>query len=98
MKNKTFNKIKRICYCVSLVSGAMPVYAADDPISVVNNLSNMIFAVVRLIGIIMAVLGAAQFGMSFRSHDPSQRTTGLLSVVGGLIVAFSKEIIYSITG
>ena len=98
MMKKKFKKIKRLCLFISIFCSAMPVYAADDPISVVNNLSNMIFAVVRLIGIIMAVLGVAQFGMSFRSHDPSQRTTGLLSAVGGIIVALSKEIINAIAG
>lgn len=40
--------------------------------------------------------GIVQLGMSIQSHDASQRTQGILCVFGGLIIAFSKEILTTI--
>lgn len=76
----------------------VPVYAADDPISVVNNLSDFIFALMRAIGMIMLGFGVVQFGLSLKSHDPSQRANSILTVAGGIIITFSKEIINMIAG
>jgi hypothetical protein len=39
-----------------------------------------------------------QFGLSFKSQDPSQRSNGVFQVIGGLIVFFAKEILNLITG
>ena len=76
----------------------MPVYAADDPIGVINNLSNFIFTLTRAIGTIILIFGVVQIGMSYQSHDPSQRTNGVFTLVGGVIITFAKEIIGLITG
>ena len=35
-------------------------------------------------------------GMSIQSHDASQRTQGFLCLFGGLMIAFSKEILSTI--
>ena len=35
---------------------------------------------------------------SFQSHDPSQRSQGFLTLAGGLVVTFAKEILDLITG
>ena len=40
--------------------------------------------------------GIVQLGMSVQSHDASQRTQGILCVFGGLLIAFSKEILGAI--
>ena len=40
--------------------------------------------------------GIVQLGMSIQSHDASQRTQGILCVFGGLLIAFSKEILSAI--
>ena len=47
--------------------------AANDPLSVVNNLSNFIFSLIRAIGLILLGFGIMQVGLSLKSHDPSQR-------------------------
>ena len=39
-----------------------------------------------------------QVGLSFQSHDPSQRSQGFLTLAGGLVVTFAKEILDLITG
>ena len=75
-----------------------PVYAAGDPITVINNLSTFMFGLIRAIGIILLGWGIVQVGMSLQSHDPSQRSNGFLTLAGGLIITFAKEILTLITG
>ena len=41
--------------------------------------------------------GVVQVGLSFQSHDPSQRSQGFLTLAGGLVVTFAKEILDLIT-
>lgn len=66
-------------------------YATDDPIQVVNNLSEFIFGLIRAIGIILLAFGIVQVGLSLKSHDPSQRANGFLTLAGGVIITFAKE-------
>lgn len=73
-------------------------YAASDPMSAVNNLSNFIFGLIRAIGMIILGFGIVQVGLSFKSHDPSQRANGFLTLAGGIIITFTKEILNIITG
>ena len=73
--------------------GSNVVAATGDPISVVNNLSDFIFSLIRAIGIILLGFGIVQVGMSLKSHDPSQRANGFLTLAGGIIIAFAKEIL-----
>jgi hypothetical protein len=75
------------------IGGATNVLAADDPISVVNNLSNFIFSLTRALGLIITGYAVVQIGLSFTSHDPSQRANGFMFVAGGLIITFAKEIL-----
>ncbi len=77
---------------------AAPVYAAGDPIQVVNNLSDFIFGLIRAIGMILLGFGIVQIGLSLKSHDPSQRANGFLTLAGGIIITFAKEILTLITG
>ena len=39
-----------------------------------------------------------QVGLSLKSHDPSQRGNGFLTVAGGIIIVFTKEILNMIVG
>ena len=34
-----------------------------------------------------------QVGLSLKSHDPSQRSNGFLTLAGGVIITFAKEIL-----
>jgi len=77
---------------------AVSVYAADDPLQVVNNLSDFIFGLIRAIGMILLGFGIVQIGLSLKSHDPSQRANGFLTLAGGIIITFAKEILSLITG
>ena len=69
-----------------------------DPIAVVNNFSDFLFALVRAFGMILIGFGIVQVGLSLKSHDPSQRANGIMSVAGGVIITFAKEILGLITG
>lgn len=73
-------------------------FAADDPLQVVNNLSEFIFGLIRAIGIILLAFGIVQVGLSLKSHDPSQRANGFLTLAGGIIITFAREILTLITG
>ena len=72
--------------------------AAGDPIQVIENLSDFIFSVIRAVGLILLGWGVVQIGLSFQSHDPSQRSNGFMTLAGGAIVTFSREILNMITG
>lgn len=82
-----------LCFCCLSTTA----FAAGDPLAVVNNLSTFIFSLIRAIGLILLGWGVVQVGLSFQSHDPSQRSQGFLTLVGGLIVTFAKEILDLIT-
>ena len=73
-------------------------FAADDPLAVVNNFSEFTFGLIRAIGIILLAFGIVQVGLSLKSHDPSQRANGFLTLAGGIIITFTKEILNLITG
>lgn len=72
--------------------------APDDPLTVINNLSDFIFSLIRAIGLILLGFGIVQVGLSLKSHDPSQRANGFLTLAGGVIITFTKEILTLITG
>lgn len=99
---KTTKRIRTLftafCIIVLSVCLALPALAADDPIAVVNNLSNFIFSLIRAIGIILLGFGVLQLGLSLKSHDPSQRANGILTIAGGIVITFTKEILNLITG
>ena len=89
-------------YCAAVLSVALVLgcsvtaFAANDPITVVNNLSDFIFGLIRAVGLILLGWGIVQVGMSIQSHDASQRTQGFLCLFGGLMIAFAKEILTAI--
>lgn len=73
-------------------------FAAGDPLTVINNLSDFIFGLIRAVGLILLGFGIVQVGLSLKSHDPSQRANGFLTLAGGVIITFAKEILTLITG
>ena len=80
------------------IGTSLNVLAADDPLTVVNNLSDFIFGLIRAIGMILLGFGVVQIGLSLKSHDPSQRANGFLTLAGGIVITFAKEILNMITG
>lgn len=92
-------------YCVTVLTItlalalSMTAFAdGTDPMTVVNNLSDFIFGLIRAVGMILLGWGIVQVGLSLQSHDPSQRSNGFLTLAGGIIITFAKEILTLITG
>ena len=107
LKLQTEKKIRRgfrfyaatVLALTAVLSFTVPAFAAGgDPITVVNNLSDFIFGLIRAVGLIILGWGIVQVGMSFQSHDPSQRSNGFLTLAGGVIITFAKEILNLIVG
>ena len=98
------NKVKRRYWtaagaavlCLCCVTPAMA--AGGDPLDIVNNLSDFIFSIIKALGVIILGWGIVQVGLSFQSHDPSQRSNGFLTLAGGIVITFAKEILNLITG
>ncbi len=86
-------------YCILVITAflvltlSMTAFAAGDPLGVINNLSTFIFGLIRAIGLILLGFGILQVGLSLKSHDPSQRANGFLTLAGGVIITFAKEIL-----
>jgi hypothetical protein len=100
---KMSKKMKQVfilfCTLVLVFSFTATAFAGEnDPIQVVSNLSDFIFGLIRAIGLILLAFGIVQVGLSLKSHDPSQRANGFLTLAGGIIITFAKEILNLITG
>lgn len=90
-------------YCslvaVTVLLGCLATALADgDPLTVVNNLSTFIFGLIRAVGLILLGWGIVQVGLSLQSHDPSQRSNGFLTLAGGIVITFAKEILNLVVG
>lgn len=105
---KTTNQLKKTSklsasfrwYCTLVVTvllmmstSVIALAASSDPISVVTNLSDFIFGLIRAVGLILLGWGIVQVGLSLQSHDPSQRSNGFLTLAGGIVITFAKEIL-----
>lgn len=82
-----------LCLCFGATA-----WAASDPLAVVDNLTEFLFSLIRAVGIILLGFGVLQIGLSLKSHDPSQRANGMLTMAGGIVITFTKEILTLITG
>lgn len=101
VKARKFLKVWVMAVLVICIIGVMALTgfaAEDDPITVVNNLSDFMFGLVRAVGMIMLGFALVQIGLSLKSHDPSQRANGFLTLAGGVVITFAKEILNLITG
>lgn len=91
---KSFKIYATVILCFTLLfCMALTAFAADDPLKAVNNLSTFIFGLIRAVGMIILGFGVVQVGLSLKSHDPSQRANGFLTVAGGIVITFSKTIL-----
>ena len=100
MKQKRMKLWTATLMAVLLISVlTVPIFAeTNDPIEVVNNLSDFMFGLVRAVGMVMLGFAVVQIGLSLKSHDPSQRANGFLTLAGGVVITFAKEILTLITG
>ena len=103
-KKKLLNKILKrgimIFFIVVILIATinLSVFADDDPLTVIDNLSDFIFSLIRAVGMIILGFGVVQVGMSMKSHDPTQRANGIMTLAGGIVITFAKEILNLIIG
>lgn len=100
-QERKWNKktILYIALVLLLNFGFTPAYATStDPLTVINNLSDFIFGLIRAVGMIMLGFGIVQVGLSLKSHDPQTRANGFMTLAGGVIITFAKEILNIIIG
>ena len=103
-KNRTSKKVIKAWAAIVIMMFIMTILtvnifaATDDPVEVVNNLSDFMFGLVRAVGMIMLGFAIVQIGLSLKNHDPSQRANGFLTLAGGVVITFAKEILTIITG
>ena len=93
-KRRYFTAVLTLALCAATTCPAFA--AGGDPLTIVNNLSDFIFSIIKAVGVIVLGWGIVQVGMSIQSHDASQRTQGFLCLFGGLMIAFAKEILTTI--
>ena len=82
---KVIKKLRFIAIIIValFVAQASQVFAAnEEPLTVINNLSDFIFGLIRAVGLIILGFGVVQIGMSLKSQDPSQRANGFLTLAG----------------
>lgn len=84
--------VAALCLCCTTPALA----AGNNVLDIVNNLSDLFFAIIKALGVMILGWGMVQVGMSIQSHDASQRTQGFLYLFGGLMIAFAKEILTAI--
>lgn len=76
---------------------AIPAFAAgDDVTNVLTNLSNLMFTIIRLVGIVISGFSLFQFATAMKSHDGAQKANSGLGLAAGLLIIFAKEILQSI--
>ena len=96
-----FRRYVAAVVCVMIMGSlATTAFAVEtgDPLTVVSNLFDFIFGLIRAVGLILLGWGIVQVGLSLQSHDPSQRSNGFLTLAGGIVITFAKEILALITG
>jgi TRAP-type C4-dicarboxylate transport system permease small subunit len=90
MKKKLFNGLDKLKVIVTAlliaVFNVITVYAYNDGVTQYDNVLNWILGWIGRIGIVIAIWGAVQIGLSFSSEDAGQRRKGILELISGLMV------------
>lgn len=84
------------------LASSIPARAASTGVSEVdkmfNNFNGFVGGIVTAVGGLILLFGLVRFGMSFQSHDPSQRSQGILFILSGIIIALAPQIVKFVTG
>lgn len=99
MKRVMFRVLSVVC-CFMLCVG-VSLAAAPDKNALTTSLSRLkgiVEDIVTAVGMIMALFGVVQFGLSFQSHDPSQKAQGIMCFLGGVIIAIAPSLVSYLLG
>lgn len=92
--NKTIRRTVTLVVTVLLILTVtiIPVFAEEDGVTdSLTKFDNLLFSILRLIGVASCAWGVFEISMSLQSHDGSQKSRGIAFLVGGLVVVFTKE-------
>ena len=87
-------KTKKKAVWIATLAGAgvlfLPqlVFAANedfDPIEGMSRLTELVLMLITGVGIFFLAFGVINLALSFQSHDESQKSRGIMGIVGGLI-------------
>ena len=104
LSNKAFRKTEHLILLITSVICLsiylLPISIYCDPVThiVYTYGSSALMTYLGAVGLILLGWGIVQVGLSFQSHDPSQRSNGFLTLAGGIVITFAKEILNLITG
>jgi len=85
--NKLLAKLKIGMYAgLATAMTTYNAYAVNDGETQFNNVLEWILGWIGKIGIVIAVWGAVQVGLSFSTEDAGQRRKGILELISGLMV------------
>lgn len=105
MKNLklTEKKLSRVRKVISVMMTALiilatciiPAFAAegDEVVTSFTKIVDLVFVVVRLIGVVFTVWGVLEFAVAWQSHDGAGRLRGITLMASGLLIVFAKEIL-----
>lgn len=89
-ENKVF---KFLLVTVMLVMMCPILVYADESTDAITKLGNLFSGIIKVAGFIVAGYGFSILGPGVSQHDASQIRTGLLVIVGGVIMYFHVKIL-----
>ena len=102
IRKKLKKSIAAVIVTAVFFCSSIPAYATGTGVSEVdsmfNNFSSFISGIVTAVGGLITLFGIVRFAISFQSHDPSQRSQGLLFIVSGILIAVAPQIVKFVTG
>ena len=99
MKNKRLlATILVLMLCLTLSAPAL----ADNgvnPMTAIENLTNMLYLFATAIGVVFILLGGIQLGLALKEQDPGQRVRAIMQLGGGLLIVGVRFVVqYIVTG
>lgn len=99
---KKLNRVKKaaafaVVFVLCCLLFAVPAFAAEgtggDVTTVMSNFTNLMFMVIRIVGICVTAFAVFQFATALKSHDGAQKAQAGLGIAAGLLIIFVKEIL-----
>lgn len=71
-------------------------FAAEDPVTGINNLKTLLASIVSAVGAIILLWSIVQLGIAVKKHDPAATSESLVGVAAGLIIACAPWVVKQI--
>ncbi len=74
----------------------MVVVASEAAENAVKNINNLLFSILRLVGIGILGFSVFQLAIAMKGHDASNKAMAYLGIGAGILIIFIKEIVQMI--